>query len=396
MAGTFQRHTNRERLGLYTNLYDGSVSYKDGIISDVDANLLEGQEGHYGYPKLHGNPDVGGNFRLCKAKYETNLVGLPEPIKGAGAYEKHHYAGNVCGSYFMSARPTTILDASAYGATAYSKMKPTKPMMAGLNAIYELRELPGQLRQRFLDKGLHGISDYWLALQFGWKPLFNDVKNLIVTQQDIQKRIKQLLRDNGRPVRREWIIADDTTDPVISVGNFGSYQPGFVTQFHMGSGEPKQLLKTWKHSRIWAAARFRYWLPPGPKDIKYQNKLKYGLYGLTPTPSVIYNAIPWSWLVDWFTNVGDVIENLDAGVADRLAADYFYVMREESTIKECDTFMHYLGLSGNVFPCSVSSTLTTSTKTRLKGDPFGFATKQEDLSGMQLSILGALGLSRLR
>lgn len=120
------------------------------------------------------------------------------------------------------------------------------------------------------------------------------------------------------------------------------------------------------------------------------------LYGLRPSPSVVYNAVPWSWLVDWFTNLGHVIENVEPGVADRLAADYFYVMRKRSRVKTREasgTF--YRSPDGSPVSIHVSQVAASVSKTRISGSPFGFDVKQEDLNGTQLAILGALGLSRI-
>lgn len=120
------------------------------------------------------------------------------------------------------------------------------------------------------------------------------------------------------------------------------------------------------------------------------------LFGLTPTPQVIWNAIPWSWLADWFSNAGDVLSNLDTGVADRCAADYFYVMREKGIIitYNCDFYLaNTTRYEGNHF--SLDSVAQATTKSRLRGDPFGFHLSEINLNPMQLSILGALGLSRL-
>jgi hypothetical protein len=122
----------------------------------------------------------------------------------------------------------------------------------------------------------------------------------------------------------------------------------------------------------------------------------FRLYGLRPTPSVIYNAIPWSWLIDWFSNAGDIIENLEVGVADRLAADYMYMMRENWGHVERFSTARIYRENGIIADITSTSQRLLSVKTRVLGDPFGFNTSANNLTGMQLSILGALGLSRLR
>jgi len=211
----------------------------------------------------------------------------------------------------------------------------------------------------------------------------------------MQKKLAQLLRDNGKPVRRRVTLADSTTNPSHSSGlSYGNVTPGFVSQFYRKAGRWTQTDYT--QDRVWASCRARYWLPDGPRDIAWKRRMIAALYGLNPTPSVIYNMIPWTWLIDWFSNTGDMISNMDAGVADRLAYDYCYVMREYSVIRKMTGEAHFW--HPNQVPCdvSVSSETIAVSKQRGPGDPFGWNTPQDSLSSMQLSILGALGMSRLR
>jgi hypothetical protein len=114
------------------------------------------------------------------------------------------------------------------------------------------------------------------------------------------------------------------------------------------------------------------------------------------SPQFCWNALPWSWLADWFSNAGSILENLDVGVADRLAADYMYVMRTKLYTLQHTNTLKLQTLDGSPVPVSVTSLQQSAISTRLAGDPFGFSTSQNSLTNTQLSILGALGLSRLR
>jgi hypothetical protein len=120
------------------------------------------------------------------------------------------------------------------------------------------------------------------------------------------------------------------------------------------------------------------------------------LYGLYPTPSVIYNAIPWSWLIDWFSNAGSLLENLDTGVADRLAADYFYIMRSQEWSQEFVASGEFKKRNGDRFSARATATTRAYAKSRVRGGPFDPAVLENNLNGKQLAILGALGLSRMK
>jgi hypothetical protein len=270
-------------------------------------------------------------------------------------------------------------------------MKPTKPSFSGLNSLYELRELAMTLEGRA--RTLKEVSSYWVGLQFGWKPLLSDILSLVNHQRKTEKRLKQLLRDNGKPVRRKITLVETDDTVQTDFTSYSAFNPVLVTQFYRQQPTVRQIRVNTE--RVWASARFRYWLPGGPQDINWKRAMLARIYGLYPSPSVIYNAIPWSWLVDWFTNAGDLIENLDGGVANRLAADYFYVMREKSWFVTNTATGYFTRRNGEACQFTGSSTFHATSKYRAKGDPFGFASNQNDLSLMQLSILGALGLSKI-
>lgn len=354
--------------------------------------------GNYRWQDPPPNSNVGSLLPWSQAKLErwyepTESVHIS---RGTGYPNQLQYKGTLVAKPKSLAALTVVQDGSAWGAEAYDRMKPTKPEFQSLNALYELKDLPSMLRQRFHDQGLRGISDYWLAIQFGWRPLLKDVLTMVTIQRALEKRFDQLLRDNGRPVRRRITLASDSTYSYYGpAGDYGAFTEQFVTQFYSGSPTYAQTLKV--TDKVWASARFRFWLPKGPGNVVWKKAVMAKLMGLYPSPKFVYDAVPWSWLIDWFSNAGHVLSNLDAsGVASRLAADYFYVMREREehyTSFATGTFYQHSPGNPKVRLKAATHDVRTS-RSRLRGDPFGFNTAQSDLSSMQLSILGALAMSR--
>jgi hypothetical protein len=377
--------------GDYLNLYDNTNTPRYAYVYAESAELES--TGRYGYPDFPPDRNIGGSFFLRKATSQCEGAGVGT-ICGSGAYSKHHYTGKVYSEWVGGGTPGAYwppnIDGSAWGADAYNRMKPTKPIFEGGNAIWEFREVPGQLRQRLEKSGLKNIANYWLALKFGWQPLLSDIRSMLSFHQKAEKRLQWLLRHNGKPVRRRVTLVDDTSNPTMTENIFGSSQPGFVNQFYLET-------PTWRRTeiisdKVWASARFRFWLPECPRNVDMDARL----YGLYLSPQFCWNALPWSWLADWFSNAGSILENLDVGVADRLAADYMYVMRTKLYTLQHTNTLKLQTLDGSPVPVSVTSLQQSAISTRLAGDPFGFSTSQNSLTNTQLSILGALGLSRLR
>jgi hypothetical protein len=116
------------------------------------------------------------------------------------------------------------------------------------------------------------------------------------------------------------------------------------------------------------------------------------LYGGRVSPATIYKLFPWSWLIDWYATVGDVLSNLEAQLYDNLLAKYAYVMRHRvySSVNESRIWLKNRGVGQEQF---CRWTQLVETKDRAKANPFGFGLTMGDLSYRQMLILGALGMS---
>lgn len=351
--------------------------------------------GHYGWQKPPPNRDVGGDFCVTYNTTErgTANVGI---IQGGSAYAEHHYAGSVAAPLFQTLANSSVKTGQTWGAEAFSKMKPDQALMQGFVAAYELKDIPGMLKQRFTDTGLHEFTgNYYLALKFGWQALLQDVRNFVISHMKWQDKLNQLIRDEGKPVRRKIkLAASEVYDP-IAYGT-GHYQtPSFVTYFYADGGSYSY--QDVHSDIVWASAQFRYWLPPGPRDVDWTKRMMGKIFGFNPTPHQVYNVIPWSWLFEWFAHIGNVLDNTQVNLVDRLAADYFYVMRQtEWTGRGTYTSRYFRDKSHEIVTATTPMIMRSGCKTRLRGDPFGFGINESSLTGSQIAILGALGLSRLR
>jgi len=376
--------------------YTGSTVSPKLATLMVRKETLVGGGGHYGYPDFPSNRDVGGDFQLNTYRFDTSPSSVGRIWRGGPLSQ--YYIGAVCPTddFYGGQVPgnrATVDD--TMGSLAYNRMKPTRPSMAGFAALYEgIKDTPALLRQRFLKQGLHAIPNYWLALQFGWKPLLSDIRNCILVQLDAQKRLNQLIRDNGKVVRRKFVIYDTTRDEDNRTTHvIQNVAPGLVTQYY--TGDNVNQTSFWGYDRAWASAAFRYYLPDGPQDINWTIAMKARIFGLYPSPSAVWQVLPWSWLIDWFANVGNMLENMEAGVANELYNQYFYVMRQVGEVYTKQTTTHFQRENGDPVVVAGSSRSEWAHKARYAGNPFGWSTSSAPLNAYQASILGALGLSRV-
>ena len=394
MPKSFVR-TDSQVLGRVLDRFGVPFQTHYGSSGSVDKYMGAGDKGHYGYPNFPADRNVGGAFSYRNYSTQNELIDVTGIHTGRfGTTINYTYDGRL--QVVGSAAPvvTGELTGADWGPEAYAKMKPTKPEFDLGVSLGELREAPSMLSMR-LKNALQIGGSSALAYQFGWKPLLRDILGLYHSQVFIQKRLKQLLRDNGRPVRRniELVKPVRSGETRTEGESYGSFAPVLSTYFYVS--QPKFTTDIWFEDRVWASARFRYFLPDGPRDVKWKKRLLRELFGLKADPGVIYNLMPWSWLEDWFTNIGYVIDNCTVDIADRLAASHFYVMRTRSGNSRTHVRGQFRLKNGAPVSVSGHSWHQRIHKSRVQGGPFEFAFNNNSLNATQLSILGALGLSRL-
>jgi hypothetical protein len=146
---------------------------------------------------------------------------------------------------------------------------------------------------------------------------------------------------------------------------------------------------------VWFSGSFTYYVTPGISASKLAayEAAANRLLGVRLTPDLVWALSPWSWLIDWFVDLGALISGLQQIVLDGAVMWYGYVMAHT-------TVDHHYVLN-HIRPRNMSQEVTlwqtfrTETKQRVRATPFGFGASPNALSMKQWSILAALGISRV-
>jgi hypothetical protein len=351
--------------------------------------------------------DIGGNFR----KLEVNTLRMNSEhfdVRFNGLTPLAGYRGVLINGFTPSVPVTDSVDVllTQLAPYAYSRMKPTKPSFDGIRELLELRDLVSLTKLR-MEGAVHDQlprlpGKSWLYTNMAAAPLIKSMIDLYQAYHGWEKRLKWLLDNEGEPIRTRVQMGtfSSQSNPVETTGNNETGlaiipSDGFASGTFIGQWRRRDW--SGEKSIVWASACFRYWLPKGPRDVVWTYKMKRRLFGIDKfSISQIYDAYPWTWLIGWFSNAATVLQNLEAEVADRLAADWFYMMgtkvsynvSELSTTVKASPWGPQKALYSRVEVSKVE-------KRRLRGDPFGLNTNPANLSGIQLSILGSLGISKL-
>jgi hypothetical protein len=318
--------------------------------------------------------------------YNGQFQAVPQPI-----YDGYHYHSESLNNWD---------ECSSFGAQAWNRFKPGKPVVSLGQAIAELKDTPQLLFKRI--KKFRDLGGNYLALEFGWKPFLRDIFDLLKSIKSIDKQVAQLKRDNGVWIRRKGILFTDEDEDNYDSPIDGGYMlypnnAATVSTFRI-IDKYKLSIKSTRTCSF--SGKFRYYIP-GLKSQKWGDvSAIQRLWGLELDPELLYELFPYSWLADWYSNLGDVISNLCSDLEDHLVAKYAYVMlhTKKDYVAECDFKVRTMHnwTKDEWFSYYAKTSTHYDLKSRATASPFGFNLNLPDLSAWQKSILIALGISRLK
>nr|WEU70964.1 MAG: maturation protein [Hangzhou steitz-like virus 6] len=154
------------------------------------------------------------------------------------------------------------------------------------------------------------LSSAYLQWKFAWRPLFNDLYNLWHSYEAYLVRLQEVVRRRNTPQQRYWgrnldvAIGNDTLilGGTTSSGTVGSFT-GSVN-YRIEEYDPAP-------ARYSATMRYRYTMPNWLVSQAYNSwRGEADALGLNRNPATIWNAVPFTFIVDWVVNVGQFLERL--------------------------------------------------------------------------------------
>lgn len=341
--------------------------------------------------------DDGGDLGLLKSEWKVHSDGYGTYKDGLREYEGNFrpdtrgVSPNLPGVYAGWTPGSVYSYVDGFGATAYDRFKPGTPELELGQFIAELRDIHLLFRVRL--KEFKDLGSAYLQWEFGWKLFLRDLRNMFHVGRRIHARLAQLRRDNGAPVRRRGTLRTQRRTQILyrEGYTYNALHPVLTTLYY--NGVPKYIHEYTAVEDLWFSGSFRYWIPDiGSYD--WGDRAVSALFGLNPTPSLLWEVLPFSWLIDWFANIGDVLSNISENAAESLVSEYAYLMRTGKTIHSYQAWAKISTVPNHSEYSNVYASLswTDTTKVRRKATPFGFQVSELDLSARQLAILAALGL----
>jgi len=181
------------------------------------------------------------------------------------------------------------------GEAVHMIRNPAKSLRAGLSQY--LNSLSKSVKPTMKKSTKRSIAaNTWLEYSFGWAPFINDI-------QDGYKAYLNLVNDLNR---------------FESIKVSGSAESSVPTSVGV-----RQVQTGWRHfysTTIYRKATYRYICMVdlnvnGPSGSLQYGLSRFGLSDFTDFVPTIWELLPWSFLIDYFSNIGDVLSAVTVNTA---------------------------------------------------------------------------------
>lgn len=275
------------------------------------------------------------------------------------------------------------------------------------NTILQLRnnyaalKIPHNVQRQVtsVNTTLKNIPKEWLSYAFGWRQTYSDLIDLLLAPPKIGKRVDFLIRRANKPTtfrsKRTYSSGGTTSAGFIYDGNASEYTP--VSEHSLSRETELRMV-------VNATIPF-----PGIDVPKFRRRDFLRRMGDAPTFTDMYNLVPWTWLVDWFTGLGDYVQIMDNILQDRTLINWGVITAEthgqlttryrSKSRSTVTTTVNTVGTTEEILhPHNHSSTLHFTSHLRKDVASIfdvNVATDMTTLTPYQQSILGALLSTRI-
>jgi hypothetical protein len=185
---------------------------------------------------------------------------------------------------------------------AFNKILDQMPETVSLpNFLIELVELKSMVSG--LNAQLQNPAGLYLSWNFGWLPLIQDIIKILNTAHDVARQLQHLARVNNRTVTISHVENHtlDTSNTFISDYMFG-----------WGNDPSNRTHETdYDLAEIRMNTSVHYHFDENFFSVMSALKGVLAAFGFGNPAKVIWTAIPFSFVVDWFFNFGTFLDGLD-------------------------------------------------------------------------------------
>lgn len=399
----------------------------------------------------HGRPPyrTGGPFFLGRENFTTPVVASgdykPTGVSSTGDNFRTAYTGGFVLNQWPSLpslgslprKSTTYQtdlnpdDLQNLGNKAYNRLRPKVEKANLFQFFYELKEAPQMMGQSALAfanaekaivplqeairlagegrKNFRSIkksaiqmskqtSGHFLNHVFGWAPFVKDVDDMLKLVDNYYTELAKAEKANGEWVHRRRTEPDIVSDVEVWNTTYAishiSHRHSFVPAIN-GCVSSSMRVRRVKSTQVWYEGRFRQYRPEFDRGVAMHDQVRsarafLSLAGAKISPIVLWKITPWSWLADWFSNLGGNIQAVQDYLTGEVTSSYMYIMRYT---RDSYIYAGYQQMSNGPDLSGSSARYREVKRREPASSPFGF-TLSGELSPVQQLILAALASSK--
>lgn len=171
--------------------------------------------------------------------------------------------------------------------------------------VFSLRDAVGQ------------IPSEYLSFHFGWKQLYSDAMSVLSKPERVNRDVNRLIERNGKVSTYSSSIKYSKGRSLI----LGSY---FTNGISSLLSQVTKSTQTVDEFRFRCSLQAKFEFPPA-MELLFREDLFVRKLGFVPTPVDLYNLVPWSWLVDWFSGLGQYLHLIEEVNSDPSLINFGFV-----------------------------------------------------------------------
>jgi len=339
-----------------------------------------------------GQRDVSNPFYLTRTSREYALIngeeGQPYNPNSTG-YIYRNYPMNGGGEPNLDHLSVTLPSADV--ANILARSNPNRPSVSLPVFVAELKDLPGLIRfvgrstiqhaRNLVRDGKATLAEANVAYQFGMAPLYSDLAKMFDFSDLVERKRNQLerLHSKGGLKRR------------ITVGEASAQHdnaPGLME----GTPEIHGFFRKKTTGRRWATVRWRPVYTSIPSASQLDREAWMSTFGMHLSLADFWELLPWSWLIDYFTNIGDLLSAHRGGIPVEYSD--VCVMTHMRTTMEC--VVTRVVPRGVIVQGTTIRTVESKARAPVSSSIILPSAKLPFLGAGQLSILASLSILKTR
>lgn len=195
----------------------------------------------------------------------------------------------------------------------------------------------------------------YLTFKFGWQSLVQAISQLLPSPAKVGKEVNRLVNSIGKDISfrstRKWV------EKVTSVPSFTG---NLLHNEGLDTNPTHPPVSGFREVELRCMANIHIQFPevdiPTLRKELYLRKI-----GLWPSPSDIFDLIPWTWLIDWFSGLGQYVHLMDTIYHDNSIVNHAFMTYREVNHVDAHFTGKWVGTQSTNFDGSMSSSTHTET-----------------------------------